>query len=324
MFVRTLTKFPIGAFLSLALLSDCNAASTAVPIASGAQARAVLQQPSGKMSGGGLMYTSQMYGNDASVYGRSGPNGLTLIYEKSLRKGLSRPQGTVTTANGWWYVANMGAADVLVYRTTKRGPEGPVSSLSDYGEQPINVDVNPDRNLVAVSNKGTTSGKRGSVSVYLNRQAVPSRTLTYGTDDLAGQGVAIDQQDNCYWSFNDNTTGYGSIVEFRDCKGRGRLLVSSIGAAGIGIDHGGNLYYLNTQSKAIYKCQKVSHCKSFAKGFSEPINMNFDAHYKNIWVADASGYIYAVSAQDGTIESTTEAKGGPTDPPFGIAPEPGS
>jgi hypothetical protein len=56
--------------------------------------------------------------------------------------------------------------------------------------------------------------------------------------------------------------------------------------------------------------------------FILPININFDMKQKYLWVADAAGYIDAVD-KNGTVVYTTSAVGGPTDPPFGIAPAPG-
>ena len=51
--------------------------------------------------------------------------------------------GMVTTADGWWYIANSGDSNVLVYRTTRKGPKGPKATLRDDGEVPVNVAVTP-------------------------------------------------------------------------------------------------------------------------------------------------------------------------------------
>jgi hypothetical protein len=270
---------------------------------------------------GGLLYTAQLYGNDLKVYTRGG-SGFALTYVCTLTQGVMHPQGTVTTVNGWWYVANGGDSNVLVYRTKHSMPEGPVSSLSDYGQVPVNVDATPSRRLVAVSNQSSTSGATGSVSVYLNRQAVPARILTFGGGTLLGQGIAITHSGDCYWSFFDPTAGSGSIVDFSDCNGSGAVIVSSIKSpGGIVLDQSDNLYYLDS-STGIYKCKKTSNCALFAAGFSDPVNINFDRHHKNLWVADASGYIDVVSPKSGQIEYQYST--GSSDPPFGVAPEPGS
>ncbi len=74
----------------------------------------------------------------------------------------------------------------------------------------------------------------------------------------------------------------------------------------------------------MYKCKGTSNCKLFASGFGDPININFDYKSKNLWIADATGYIDAVNTKSGKLEYHEPAAGGPTDPPFGIAPAPGS
>lgn len=283
--------------------------------------------PAGRHSRG-WMYMAQLYGNDAVVYQR---DRLGLTYYETISTGLASPYGTVTTPNGWWYVANGGHSNVVIYRTTANGPSGALGSLDDFGEIPVNVAVIPSRRLVAVSNAGTTGGGAGSVSIYLNRQVEPARTLTYGVGTtLTGMGVAIDHQGNCYWSVNDARAKSGSIVEFAGCNGAGAVVVSGIAqAGGIAFDQSGDLYYVEETGAArgIWKCKHTSQCALFAtgpahSGFGMPININFDHKDKHIWVADAAGYIDAVNEKGKTVYSI-EVSGGATNPPFGIAPAPG-
>jgi len=331
----------VAGVLSIALLSGCgsgsfaaaqpsNAGSTSVPSLALPSLQRVLAAAARTSPGAPLrqapvkanswMYTAQLYGNDSSVYER---NGNALSWYENLYTGLSSPQGTMTTPNGWWYVANGGHSNVVYYKTTKSGPNGPRGSLDDYGQVPVNVSLTPDRRLVAVSNGQTTSGGPGSVSIYLNRGAEPSRTLTYGGDQLLGEGVALDARGNCYWSFNDSTTSSGTIVEFAGCVGSGTPVVSSIAyAGGILFDQRGNLYYLDQES-GLYYCKKgVTQCSLFANGFGDPVNLNFDHRQKGLWVADADGYIWLVDPKS-RQKTQYQAEGGPTDPPFGIAPAPG-
>ena len=255
-------------------------------------------------------------------------DGLNLQYQASLTQGVSSPEGTQTTVNGWWYVANSGHSNVLIYRTKKSGPVGPKDSLDDYGQVPVNVDVTSNRRLVAVSNGSTASGGAGSVSIYLDRQVEPSRILTYGSDVLQGEGVAIDHRGNCYWSFNDGQHG-GSIVEFPGCAGSGSVVVSTIASAGgIAFDQRDDLFYVD-QTNGVFKCKKgTTQCGNLVpvgpSGLGLPKNINFDYKSKYLWVADATGYIDAVDPQDGSIKLALPTVGGPSDPPFGIAPAPGS
>jgi len=331
--IRIVHQFSLGTLALLTVLSGCNSGSSAgVPSPAKGAAPVSMAGASpdnngkghggkcGKGGGSSLSYTAQLFGDDVKVYSGSGSG---FMLECTLTQGLMEPDGIVATPNGWVYVANEGASNVLVYQTKHGMPKGPVSSLSDYDQLPVNVDANPSRKLVAVSNNSSTSGATGSVSVYLNRQAVPSRRLTYGSDILEGQGVAISHSGDCYWSFYDSTVGSGAIVEFSGCNGSGAAIVSSITApGGMAFDRGGNLYYVDS-STGIYKCKKTSSCALFATGFVDPVNINFDQHYKNLWVADAAGYIDVVSPKSGQIEYQYSV-GGSSDAPFGIAPEPGS
>ena len=309
-------------------VSGCGQGSPATPAQQyfGAQ-QPLAARPATHFYGNDWVYSSQSNGNKAVIYKRK-RNGFTLTLFETLTVGFSSPMGMVTTPDGLWYIANSGDSNVLVYRTTPKGPRGPKATLSDSGEVPVNVNATPDRQLVAVSNASTTGGGAGSVSVYLNRQNAPSRILTYGNDPIQGEGIAIDSAGNCYWSFNDPKKLTGSIVEFAGCNGSGTLYRSGIlRAGGLAFDRSGNLYYVD-QLLGIFKCQGPSSCSIFTPillgGLVIPININFDnSHPQNLWVADAGGYIDAINVQ-GVIAYILNILGGITDPPIGIAPAPGS
>ncbi|HEY1883458.1 MAG TPA: hypothetical protein VGG51_10510 [Candidatus Cybelea sp.] len=334
---RKIGRLQIGALALVALLGGCsNGFSSSLPATSGTMARAELSRALHKKSGGGVVYTTQMYGDDVSVYQRQGQSGLNLNFLENV-PGLSEPQGAMTTQNGWLYVANEGGSNVLVYQSRKAKLKGPTSSLTDYNELPVNVALAPDRNLVAVSNKSTTSGATGSVSVYVSRHVTPNRVLTFGAASVEGMGVAVDHQGNCYWSFN--AASGGSIVEFTGCNEPGTLLVSGLRlAGGLAFDQSGNLYYIDTEAKTIYRCQKTSKCRQYVVGgpsgsqpdIEEPLNMNFDHHGKDLWVADLDGYICGIPVTPGKKRgqnkkgsiTCTLSVGGSSSPPFGVAPEP--
>lgn len=312
-----------GALLSVSLLCDCaGGTSTAIPSNSVDLAALSSSQPDARMFGK-WVYLAQLYGEDLVIYRRVG---ISLQYDTTLKQGVVAPQGTIATINGWWYVANGGAANVLVYRSSERGPSRkPVTTLNDPGEFAANVYATPNRRLVAVSNATSSSSAAGSVSVYLNRESNPARILTFGSDPLQGTGVAIDHQGNCYWAFNDPNTRSGSIVQFAGCQGSGTIVQSGIGnAQGIAFDQSGNLYYIDEANATIYKCKKISNCnEKFTTDVTLPVNMNFDQKSKHLWVADASGYMYAFDTKSGKRVYEKAGEGGPTDPPSGIAPAPG-
>jgi hypothetical protein len=308
------------------LMYGCGGSPTMTPSASVNLSQLSQVASPDKYIFGKWMYTAQYYGEDLTIYKRQG---LSLAFYKTLHDpNIASPLGTMATPNGWWYVANAGHSNVLVYRSTGHGPVGSGTTLHDDGQVPANVAVNPSRRLVAVSNFSTVSGGAGSVSVYLDRQGGPSRTLTFGSDPLQGTGIAIDRDENCYWAFNDPKTGSGSIVEFAGCNGTGTVVAQGIeNVQGLALDQHRDLYYVDETTgtnNGVWKCTGPSHCKMFTKpnAFILPVNINFDMKQKYLWVADAAGYIDAVD-KSGNVVYTTSAVGGPTDPPFGIAPAPG-
>lgn len=335
----------IGTLALLTILGGCGSGASVAPSANGTASLAgVLPDNNGhgghgkkgcsSGSGGsktsGVIYTGQLYGHDVKTYQRSGTSGLTLKQNCMLMGGdIVDPQGADATVNGFVFFANGGGENVLVYRTKHDLPVGPIAILSDYGELPVNVGTNPNRNLVAVSNLETTSSGSGSVSVYLHRQTTASRTLTYGSATIYGAGIALDHQGNCFWGFNTNGSGSGTIVEFAKCNGSGKAIVSGIpNVGGIAFDQKGNMYYVNAVTSGstelgIYQCAKTTSCQIITKGDNiyEPFDMNFDYHGKILWLSDLAGYIDAIDPSTGTILGQYST--GSSDPPFGIAPEPG-
>jgi hypothetical protein len=276
-----------------------------------------------QLYGNDWVYSSQPSGDALVIYNRK-RHSLALSYVETLSMDVAQPQGMMATADGLWYVANSGDSNVLVYQTTRSGPAGPVATLNDAGETPVNVAAAPSRDIVAVSNGSANGGGAGSLTLYLHNGTNPARVLTYGSDPIQGMGVAIDRHRNCYWSFNDPYSHTGAIVEFTGCNGTGTLVISGIiNAGGIAFDQNDNLYYVD-QATGIYKCGGASECTLFATGFGDPANINFDHRYQNLWVADASGYIDAIDLVTGEIEYSLEGVGGPSDPPIGVAPAPGS
>lgn len=326
------TRFSFCAFASITLLSGC-ANGSAPSVAPQVSAAQLVANPGSLPAPGKLnttwMYTVNLYGNDAEIYKRQGP---TLTPVESI-PGFSSPSGTFTTPNGYWYIANGGASNAVIYKSSNTGPTGPVGHLDDSGWFPNNVAATSSRRLVALSNQSTTTGGAGSVSVYLNRQTEPSRILTYGNGPIQGVGIGISHRGDCYWSFNGPESGTGSIVKFTGCNGSGSLILSGIPkAGGIAFDQSDNLYYVNEVDSGktdagIYACRKTSNCNTllFDDKSGQPININFDHKAKYLWLADATGFIYAVSpkchGKKTSKCSMSYAAYGAA--PYGIAPAPG-
>lgn len=310
-------------YCALVAVGGCGQGPAAPPIAVSGEAPA---RPLAHFYGNDWMYASQPASNQVLVYRRN-RHDLTLTYYETMTSGFSAPLGMVATPDGDWYVANSGSSNVLVYSTTRHGPQGPIATLRDDGNVPVNVAATPNHRLVAVSNGSTTGSGAGSVSVYVNGRHTPARTLTYGSHPIRGAGIALDASGNCYWSFNDPRTLSGSIVKFAGCKGSGTSFVSGIvKAGGLAFDKSGNLYYVD-QLFGVYKCVgAVCHLITpiGIGGLILPTNINFDdGTPANLWLADAGGSIDALNFE-GLILYLLQIIGGVLDPPVGIAPAPGS
>src|ERR1700744_4748440 len=116
----------IGSLVLLAIAGGCSGSTSTVPASS--TVLATVRDARGGRGGCGdvapatgqstnpMMYTAQLYGHDIKVYGVGGSG---LQYECSLTQGVKDPNGSMTTTNGWLYVANGGGENVLVYRSKK-------------------------------------------------------------------------------------------------------------------------------------------------------------------------------------------------------------
>jgi hypothetical protein len=110
-------RFSFCAFASIALLSGCaNGSAPSAPQVSAAQLVTNAGSPTPAMQNTSWMYTAQLYGNDAEIYLRKGPK----LTPHGKIKGLSSPSGMFTTPNGYWYIANGGGANAVIYKSTNK------------------------------------------------------------------------------------------------------------------------------------------------------------------------------------------------------------
>ena len=124
MFHSILARTSVFLFLPAGLLGGCTGGSpgsSASFLALSNNLSGTAVSPPAARNSREWMYAAQLYGNDASVYQR---DRLSLTYYETVSMGLASPYGTVATPNGWWYVANGGHSNVVIYRTTANGPFG--------------------------------------------------------------------------------------------------------------------------------------------------------------------------------------------------------
>jgi hypothetical protein len=284
---------------------------------------------------GKFVATLQAYGSDADVYqvitipaarpqGHHHPSGPYLSFLSSFTTALSAPYGTAITPSGTWYIANSGAANVPVFTISSSGVvTGPIETLSVPGGLPVDVDANATGSLVAVSNYANPSGV-GSIELYVGGSTTPTRTLSV-TGPAFGIAVALDKAGNCYWSYNTNpsTGGPGEIVEFVKCRGAAKPIAAVGFAGGLAFNEANDLFYVDQDAQAVYRCVGNASCHVLASGFGDPWGINFDSGWKHLWLTDLAGTIFALNQKTGAILSSTPAEGGESDPPFGVAAAPG-
>jgi hypothetical protein len=272
----------------------------------------------------GALYDAHYYHNDAGIYQK---NGTSLEFVGSLG-GLINPQGVATTRtnyltlssqSGLLLIANTGASNVPIYVSTPKGPIGPLETLDDSGQWPVDVDASRRAGIIAVSNYTTTEGSAGSVSIYADGATSPTSMLRI-RGNVQGVGIVIDRHGNCLWSYNDYSSGHARIAKFTNCAGHGKVIASGFGyAGGLTVDRYDNLYYIDQQI-GVFKCEGETNCKLLNDGFTVPMFLNFDSKWENLWVSDASGYIWAIDPNTGEALSSTPTGDG--DPPYGVAPAP--
>lgn len=268
------------------------------------------------------LYTCSGKSSTCPVYSMSGTK---LKYVKSVAK-LSEPVGSFAAAGGRWYVAQLSASKIAVFKSSTAGPTGPFETLADPGQYPFDVAVNPIHDIVAVSNEETTKAGQGSVSVFLKGAKSPTSTLTYRVKGsfFIGVGIATDTAGDCFWGVDDAELGGSSVIEFANCTGTGTVVLSGITQiGGLAMDKVGDLYYVD-EAAGVYKCSLLANCALIADGFIEPTMIRFDAGWTDLWLTDVSAAkIYALDPSTGARLSTTPERGGTADEAEGLAIAPG-
>jgi hypothetical protein len=268
------------------------------------------------------LYTCSGKADECPVYSVSGT---TLKYVKSVSS-LSEPAGGAAAPRGIWYVAELSASKIAVFKSTKTGPSGLFETLADTGQYPVDVAVNAKNQIVAVSNEETTKGGQGSVTVYLNGAKSPTSTLTYRVKGsfFVGVGITTDAAGDCFWGVDDAELGGSSVIEFAKCAGAGTVVVSGITqVGGLAMDEAGDLYFVD-EASGVYRCTLLASCSEIATGFIQPTMIRFDSNWTNLWLTDLSAAtIYALDPSTGATRSTTPEHGGSEDAAEGLILAPG-
>ena len=302
MFAASGCRLGVLALVLAACLPGCNASSS--PAASGRpiEGSRVVLNPLAQHYEDDVVYTSQRSANDATVYRQKGDSLRPL---QTLSSGIAVPGGTVATPSGWWFLTNSGDSDVLIYRTTKRGPKGPVGKLRDGAGIPVNVDVTPDRNLVAVANTRPRFGaKSGSVALYSPGASTPTNVLK-GTKDPVS--LAFDATGNIYVAdFNGGVNIYepGQSQPIRIIRG-GRYGYYIVQPRLVAVDPSGNLYVANGP-EAVGSQDNVFALFVYPPGKSEPSTVYEIGLPRALLVAHGRLYIACGAVKSAKIPGSVE------------------
>jgi hypothetical protein len=248
--------------------------------------------------------------------------------QATLRSGISYAQGVATDRSGNSYIADSGSSKIFEYSPYFKTL---LNTYDDTGEVPLDVAVDARHQLLVVSNSSTTSQSAGSVGVYAGGSTTPTATLSDpDAPDANGIGVAIDRNDNCFWSLSEPSSGKYKIDEFSSCAGTPATIVSSKRPVrGMAFDKADNLFFIvdvDTKHHDIFRCAGTIHCGRLATHFFHPVMLNFDDKWRFLWVDDAGvlegPLVESVDPHNGRVVTSFRA-GSYSYPPFGIAHAPG-
>jgi hypothetical protein len=166
--------------------------------------------------------------------------------------GFKFPAGMASDIKGDLYVADLNNSRVQVYAA---GFASPPTTLSDPGQQPIDVDSFANGAYLAVTNYSTTSGGPGSVSIF--KGSTLQRTITYSTLQEAFF-CAFDGKGNLYLDGLD-ANGNSVVGEVPHATSGGstfeQLTTTNTFGAATGIQvttAGGQIVIEDAGNKAIY------------------------------------------------------------------------
>jgi len=141
--------------------------------------------------------------------------------------GLRNPVGIgVNPRNGDVYIANSGAADILVYPPNSTTL---IAVLDDPDQIPVDVAVDGAGN-VFVANNTTVSGGAGTVAVYIGGATSPTRLLS-DPNVFEGLSVAVDEHNLLAFCFY-SVKGTGECDTFPRARGHGNVAATGLSFPG--------------------------------------------------------------------------------------------
>jgi hypothetical protein len=261
--------------------------------------------------------------NAVYIYGASGPRDTRI----ATLTGFMSPSGLATDTSGNLYVANEGAANILVYAPPYTGTP---TTLNDPGQLPVDVAVDNHGN-VAVCNLYSTSYGPGSVSFYAAGSTNPTSTISSA---LVAEiyFCAFDANGNLYLDGVDY--GYYQVIAGEIAGGINGTAITALTTGntinypgGVQVTTGGQIAIMDQgPGPAIYTYNPPVSSSLGSPvattplgGLFDPVTFAFDKTAKYLFTADAeidSSNKYAYPAGGSPVHTRSLPRGGL---PIGVA-----
>lgn len=222
------------------------------------------------------VYVSDNSANAVYIYNAAKPT--TPI--GTITSGLSGPLGSFIDSKENLYVANLTGNSVTVYA---KGKTTPSKTYTTGLTEPIGVAVGKDGTVYV------SEYQPGQVVEYDKGATTPSRTITVGD----AEGVALDNKNNLYVSYEDANAGVGRVQKFKPKATTGTDLGITVGYAGdLKLDTKNDIILGDQTAQAInyYKPGSSTPYGSIAVG-ADPYKLALNSTEKSIYDATASTFV---------------------------------
>ena len=135
---------------------------------------------------------------------------------------------------------------------------------------------------VAISNSSDFKGEELPSVTVLDVSTGTSKNLK-DPNATNGEQIAFDSKGNCVWM-----TDSGSTIDFfKKCAGKPTYITPDMGGpgAGVALDQNNNLWYSSTENGWVTECQGETYSCTRIFDLVDPLFINFDSTYSNLYVA---------------------------------------
>ena len=228
-----------------------------------------------------------------------------------ITSGLVGPNGLFVDASDNLYACNFGGGTVTVYH---KGKITPFRTLTGAGSA-IDVVVGLDGSVYV---SDWDSGTNGRIVEYKPKHTSPSQTIDVNG---APEGIALDQNNNLYVAYNDNSRGDGEVLEFAPGSTVGTNLGIHVGyVGGATIDSNQNLLVVdqNIPGVDVFPPGQTTPSEQIT-GFALAFDIALTASDERLWVTQPFTAVNEVLYPSGKHINTITAS---LSSAFGVATSP--